>query len=699
MATGQLPFRGDSTATIFEAILNRAAVPAVRLNPDVPAELERIISKALEKDRDLRYQHASEIRADLQRLKRDTESTRKVAAAPTDAATAAQPTTQPSQTSSSSVIAAAKQHKIGVAAGVLVVLVMLGAAGFGAYSLLHRPAPMPFQKFVITQVTNTGKATRAAISPDGRYVLSVMDDKGMESLWLRNVPTGSDTQVIPPSAAHYESLIFSPDGNYIYFRKSQNAMQYAYDLYRTPILGGSLQTIVRNIDSDITFSPDGQRIAYVRQSDPDAGSYRILTASLEGNGEKGLETRSTKETGLPFNSAAWSPTGKEIAYPFRMLPERGIGAVDILDIGQGRSHRLASLDDKLPNELLWSPDGTVLFVIYGTFYWGREIHPLRAQIGFLRRTGGEIEPITRDTNTYTTLTLSKDGRTLATVLARSYATIYVLSHAAQSYGMPRPLFTESNGLNEATALSWAADGGLVLNDYNRLLKLVSEGNSQTPLWVDSRGVILEPSSCGAKYLVTNRVFRDGTRNGIWRINADGSDPLRLTDDHMDMSPVCSPDQKWVYYFHFAQRRIYRVPLDGSAKGEAVSGPQFFVGQSLGLSPDGKTLVAAVGDAHLPGMTKIALIQIGASTPPRLLNGSHYWRGLQFTADGESIAYATLENGISNVWVQPLDGSAAHPITDFKSEQIWAFSLSPNGQSLAVLRGHYDSDVVLLQESK
>jgi serine/threonine protein kinase len=87
MATGTLPFRGESTGVIFESILNRAPVPPVRLNPDLSAELERIINKALEKDRNLRYQHASEMRTDLQRLKRDTDSARVTISAKAGAAT------------------------------------------------------------------------------------------------------------------------------------------------------------------------------------------------------------------------------------------------------------------------------------------------------------------------------------------------------------------------------------------------------------------------------------------------------------------------------------------------------------------------------------------------------------------------------------------------------------------------------------
>ena len=115
---------------------------------------------------------------------------------------------------------------------------MLGAAGFGIYSLLHRPVPAPFQKFTVTRVTDSGKVAGAAISPDGKYVLSVTDDSGQQSLWLCNVPTGSVTQVIPPSATDYLGLAFSPDGNYIYFSKAENASHTHYNLLPLSCIGG-----------------------------------------------------------------------------------------------------------------------------------------------------------------------------------------------------------------------------------------------------------------------------------------------------------------------------------------------------------------------------------------------------------------------------------------------------------------------------
>jgi len=597
----------------------------------------------------------------------------------------------PLLTISSSMVAVAKQHKWGVAAGVFAVLILFGAAGFGVYSLVHRPAPTPFQKFTITQVTNSGKAARAAISPDGRYVLSAMDDNGLESIWLRNVPTDSDTQIIPPSASHYDSLTFSTDGNYFYFCKAQ-ANPFGYDLYRSPILGGTPQMVVRN--NCPTLSPDGQRIAYERVDDPEVGKYRLVTASLDGNDETALQMGSTSE--MP-GSLAWSPKGDEIFY--------SVGdAINVLDARTGKSHPFVSFKDKLVDAIRWSPDGRALFANYRE----KSVKGSWGQIGFVPATGGDIEPITRDANTYRTLALSEDGRTITTIQQRSYATISVLSKGDHQFAEPRLLLSQASKFNEWSGLSWTADGNLLVSDTFRLLKLGTDGKNQTQLLADSRALIVTPSSCGANYLVLNWAGHGSTNSeNIWRSTADGSSPLRLTDGKADRLPVCSPDQKWVYYSDCSENHISRVPLDGSGKSEAILRlPQNYdfdfgtVKGGLAVSPDGKAVAVLVGDLASQAPVKIALFEPGTSSPPRILDTSRYWSGdLRFTSDARSVAYVIREKGVDNLWVQPLDGSAGHPITDFKSEQIWSFSLSPNGESLAVLRGHYDSDVVLLQESK
>jgi Tol biopolymer transport system component len=502
---------------------------------------------------------------------------------------------------------------------------------------------------------------------------------------------------------HYETLAFSPDGNYIYFSEQKAVESTKSDLYRSPVLGGAPQMVLRNIGShNITFSPDGQRIAYLRWNDPEMGDCRLLTASLEGSEEKVWQTWSLASSGYP-SSLAWSPNGDEIAYSLPNPTGPG-GVIDVFDLGTAKSHHLATFKDKFPNEINWSPDGRSLFAMYGRSGANYMVWlPLeREQIGLLRGGGGDIEPITRDTNGYRTLTLSADGRTLATVQAKSYATISVLSQAGHGFGMPRTLLSQANEFNDFSSLFWSADGSLLVSDGSRLMKLGTEGRNPIQLLADSSAWMFDTCSCGTGYIVLEWAGHGGTNSAdIWRTNADGSSPVKLTDGKSDQLPICSPDQKWVYYLDGANNRVSRVPLDGSGKAEAVFGaPEGYQTWLTDVSPDGRTL-ATVIEALNGTVDKAALFEIGSSSPPRMLDIRHAspTSMLRFTPDGKAVVYAIREKGVDNMWLQPLDGSAGHPITDFKSEQIWSFSLSPNGKSLAVLRGHWDSDVVLLQESK
>jgi DNA-binding winged helix-turn-helix (wHTH) protein/Tol biopolymer transport system component len=588
-------------------------------------------------------------------------------------------------------------HGIWLAIGAAVTLTLIAAAGYGGYPLVSRKHAEPFENFTISQITHMGKVSVAAISPDGKFLLSGVDDHGKQSLWLHNIATNSDTQVNPPADASYSGLSFSPDGNYIYFSKQDEVIGVP-NLLRAPFLGGTPEVVVRDISSGITFSPDGKRMAYLRMDSPEVGKLQLLTANADGTDERTLA--SVTRHGF-LGAVAWSPDGKQIALGIPGFTN-ALSGIQLVDTASARMQTLGGFN-KLFGDLAWLPDGRGLLAIYA----GNPIG--RAQVGFISTPGGQFRTVTKDTNSYGAPTLSADGKTLVTVQQRSSQTLYLMPAAGFTEQLPSPAPAQNK---DSFYFGWSSNGDLYF-DGDTLLRISADGHDRTRLFSDPTGQIFGPESCdrGRYVLFVRGGYDASNRISTWRVDADGSNPKQLTDGVNDTIPNCSPKSKWDYYYDFDDGQIKRVPVDGGTPG-VVPGtvmPNTQIGSDPGISPDGKLLAffatkvgAKAGEMEPP---KIALVSLdaGPEPPRRILEPDPHTAALSgnvmyFTPDGKAVVYSFSESGVDNLWLQPIDGSHGRRITNFQSDGIVSYHFSPDGKTLGVMRSHTESDVVLLRDT-
>jgi eukaryotic-like serine/threonine-protein kinase len=726
MTTGQLPFRGESSAIVFEAILNRTPVPATRLNAEAPLELERVINRALEKDRDLRYQSAKEMRSELLRLKRDSDTGRSAAAvsaagdsspaftggvnlpqssqhsavgAASGAGTPAQISAQSSpvhSSGSSVVVEAAKRHKGAVLAVTALVLLLIAGASYGAYSLfLNRTTPVPFATFTATQITNSGHATGAAISPDGKYVVSTLDDNGKQSLWLRNVGTGSNTQVLAPAPLIIRRVGFSPDGDYLFYRQAIDASQNAFNIYRMPVLGGAPQLLVRDADNGPSISRDGKRMTYIRANDPDPGKYRLLTANVDGSDEQVLQIAALPNP----DNVDWSPDGKLIAF-ISYAGAESQPQLEVFNVAEKKETALTRLPDKAFFDLAWTPDGRGLLVSFGSL----QISSHR-QIGFVSYPDGRFQPITNDSRGYQGLRVSADAKSLVSIQAQQNDSVSVLPATGKGDPVSIPGLPNEYGI---VSVDWDAHGNVLVTTQISLLRLSPDGKQQTTVLNNPSERIFSSSMCpnGGPILLST-FNREGKKTlSIWRVDADGTHSRQLTTGKDDEGPVCGADGKSFYYSDNVDYIVKKAPIDGgpaeTVKASTVQ--KGFMGGALGISPDGKWLPQVeVSTDSATQLTKhrIAVLNLTSESPSDakfLSSRPDVFTNIAFTPDGKSVAYVAGENGVGNIWSQPLDGSPGHMLTNFTSDPISSFRFSPDGKSLAVARSHVVSDVMLLRES-
>ena len=597
---------------IFHAILELDPVPALQLNATLPPKLEEIIAKSLEKDRDLRYQSAADLRGDLKRLKRDTESGRKPAQAPSSGSASvaagasdnwlgvtagglANPAASQTSSQTSAVVAAAGRHKIGTGVTAFVALIVLLAAGFGVYSLISRNRTQPFANFSATKVTETSDAVDAALSPDGKYILSLVrakSDNGLASLWLRNVPTNSMTQVEPPANVWYNGLRFSPDGNYFYSVHSEPGNSALKYLYRTPLLGGTPQRLAADVDSNVTFSPDGRKLAFMRYDNPDPGKYQLIVRSAD-SGDETVLTSGPESLGL--YDPAWSPDGKTIMCGVIQPGDSPFGLMSV-DARTGQQRLFLGFPDYLAY-LTWMPDGSGLLILNS----GPSSNYRRRQIALISYPEKRLNPVTRDTNNYSALSVASNGEVLATVLSESHWNLSVM--AATLGG------SEARDIDPADAFTnftWTHDGRLI-DDKDSTLRWVNpESGVKGVVATEQDSASYDPSACSdGRYLVFENSHRagKGARN-IWRVDSGGGNLKQISNGKNDSFPVCSPDAKWVYYLDGSTGHLMRVAIDS---GESQKVTDLPVLQFFDISPDGGTVVFATIDHANGHKLNLALV--------------------------------------------------------------------------------------------
>jgi eukaryotic-like serine/threonine-protein kinase len=717
MVTGHAPFEGETTSDVIVSLLSQEPSPLSQQAEEVPYELERIARKALQKNRDERYQTVKDMALDLKSLRREMEvglelersnppglsggqrairsSANRIATTIKDSRV---PTGKWGEAQSTSGGGGRFSHLIpnNRRAAALIAAVVLAAVGlsFGIYKFFGQsqtketPARL-FKQTELVKLTTNGNTRVAAISPDGKYVVYVTDEGGKQSLWLRQVAISSNVRLLPLAEVTYYACGFSLDGNFIYYAMEEKNTRPA--IYKMPVLGGSPTKMIGDLTGPLTISPDGKQFAIVDINQAKQ-EVTLSIANLDGTGKRKLISRKAPEF---FDWIAWSPDGESLAVPISSYTNNSpLTTIIEVQIADGAERVITSQKWLGSSSIEWLSNKGALVVI------AQHQDSSFSQIWQVSYPDGAVQSITNDLYDYRGVSLSQDSKALVSVQSQRLANIW-LTKSANDYSAMQI----TPGVGAYYDLAWTPDNHILYasdaSGSSDIWEMELDGTNQKQLTAGAERNYFPSASPDGRYIVFHS-NRSGTWQ-IWRMDRDGSNPKQLTFDKTDSNwAQVSPDSQWVIYQHLDSdnlMKLWKVSINGGATTRLTEK----LGLRPAISPDGKWVAYWYFVEEPTPSAKIAVIPFAGGQivktfdlAPTAIAG---WESvLKWTPDGRGLTYVDRRMNTDNIWSQPFGGGLPTQLTDFKDNQFFSFDWLRDGR-LVSSRGFRAGDAVLIKDSR